>query len=77
METSAEYKVHHFDGENPTDKIIEALNQPNISSWLRWAISSAMKRDPVDAANEARFLSHLLDERLEQIREKGGMNCVA
>lgn len=45
------------------DGIAHTLNDPSASHWLRDALQSAMKRDPVDAANDAEVLARLLDER--------------
>jgi hypothetical protein len=65
METSAQYG-------NSTTKIIEAMNNPAASIWFISAMQEALKRDPVDAANEARLLSSLLDERLEIMKNEMG-----
>lgn len=37
------------------------LNAPETSAWLRRALTSAMKRDPIDAASDAAVLAKLLD----------------
>ena len=41
----------------------DVLNEPTASYWLKDAVRSALKRDIVDASNEAEFLSQLLRER--------------
>lgn len=42
----------------------ELLRSPGTSFWLRDAISSSMKRDPVDALSDAEVLLDLLKRRL-------------
>lgn len=42
---------------------------PASSFWLRDAIDSSLKRDPVDALNDAEILVQLLKARLEAIQE--------
>lgn len=44
-------------------EIARTLEDPAASDWLRYALQSAMARDPVDAANDAKVLARLLDER--------------
>jgi hypothetical protein len=39
------------------------LNDPAASDWLRRALASALDRDPVDAAADARLLFEVLEER--------------
>jgi len=36
------------------------------SSWLREAITSALERDPVDAAYDAKVLSGLMNVRMQE-----------
>lgn len=49
----------------PTDeKIQELLQDPSISYWLRESLLSALKRDPVDAANDAELLYLILNKRV-------------
>jgi hypothetical protein len=50
--------------------ICAALNDPSSSVWLHSALSSALERDPVDAANEAEALARLLRERAEEVVEE-------
>ena len=37
-----------------------ALNDPAASDWFKDALRSALKRDPVDAVNEAAYLLSIL-----------------
>ena len=45
----------------------EILEDPGISYWLKDAIKTAYKRDPVDALHDARRLLRMLGERYAQI----------
>lgn len=45
----------------------ELLCSPGTSFWLRDAISSSMKRDPVDALSDAEVLLDLLRRRLSVV----------
>ena len=48
----------------PTDEEIRRIcEDPAVSFWLRDALVSALRRDPVDAANDAGVLSLVLDKR--------------
>jgi hypothetical protein len=49
------------DGDLPT--IDEILADPAASFWLKAALRSALSRDPVDAANDADVLAHVLELR--------------
>ena len=42
----------------------EILDDPTASDWLKGALRSALKRDPVDALNDALLLAATLEERL-------------
>ena len=45
------------------DCSIEAMiNDPTASQWFRDALRTAMLRDPVDAANDAKVLAKVLNE---------------
>ena len=48
--------------------ILDVINDPSVSKWLLRAIRESMNRDPVDAANDAAFLSRFLDRRLHDIQ---------
>ncbi|MEX6666881.1 hypothetical protein [Pseudomonas sp. W2-17] len=47
------------------DEIQAALACPSSSLWLRNALTSALGRDSVDAANDAERLSELLSRRCD------------
>lgn len=44
----------------PSDYISWILTNPAASSWLKNALKAALKRGPVDAANDAEHLASLL-----------------
>jgi len=48
-------------------RIEEILADPAASFWLKTALRSALRRDPVDAANDSEILARLLEERCDQI----------
>jgi hypothetical protein len=43
------------------------LRDPSTSFWLRNALTSALLRDPVDAANDADILARVLEQRCRLI----------
>lgn len=49
--------------EHELPTIEEVLRDPSASFWLKAALRSALARDPVDAANDAKVLACLLDRR--------------
>ena len=49
------------------DEIRRIIQDPSVSHWLRNALSSALERDPVDAANDAGLLAVVLDKRASDI----------
>lgn len=52
----------------PTDaEIRDLLQDASLSYWLRDALTSALDRDPVDAAADAGLLSAILDRRADEI----------
>jgi len=52
----------------PSDEEIrQILNGPGVSKWMRLALSTALTRDPVDAANDAALLAMVLDKRAAEI----------
>lgn len=52
----------------PSDsEIRKILQQPGLSEWFKAALSSALERDPVEAANEAGLLAIVLDRRSQEI----------
>ncbi|MGE8063871.1 hypothetical protein [Pseudomonas sp. NPDC089569] len=64
------------------DEIQKVLSSPGTSYWLRQSLQQALDRDCVDAANDAEYLSELLDRRCQPIisqapgtNESSGKNC--
>ena len=54
-----------------SDKTIaRLLLDPSLSYWLKDALSSAAKRDPLDALNDAEALCQVLTERAQEILER-------
>lgn len=47
--------------------ISDVLADPATSAWLKAALLEALRRDPVDALNDALVLSVLLDARLREV----------
>jgi hypothetical protein len=45
------------------ERLNTILNDPCASYWLKDALRSALRRDIVDAANDAEFLAELLANR--------------
>jgi hypothetical protein len=52
-------------------EVEEVLADPAASFWLKEALSSALNRDSVDAANDAEVLAQLLDRRCQEILSRG------
>jgi hypothetical protein len=50
--------------------IAEVLGDPAASYWLKTALRSALRRDPVDAANDSEILARLLEARCDKILSK-------
>lgn len=53
------------DDDLPT--IEQIMADPAGSFWLKRALSAALARDPIDAANDAEVLAQLLDRRCREI----------
>lgn len=52
----------------PSDnEIREILQRQGLSEWFKSALSSALERDPVEAANDAGLLAIVLDRRSQEI----------
>ncbi len=52
----------------PSDEEIrQILNGPGVSKWMRVALSTALTRDPVDAANDAAMVALVLERRAQEI----------
>jgi|25BtaG_2_1085352.scaffolds.fasta_scaffold10159_3 hypothetical protein len=45
----------------------DIMEDPTASDWLIAALGSALRRDPVDAANDAEVLYRLLDRRCKEL----------
>ena len=45
----------------------EVLRNPSASRWLRVSIQTALDRDPIDVASDARLLSAMLEARADLI----------
>ena len=52
--------------------IEDVLRDPAASFWLKNALKTALERDPVDAANDAEILLHLLNARLRTLLHTAG-----
>jgi hypothetical protein len=59
-----------LEAELPSIEVI--LADMATSGWMKQALLGALPRDPVDAANDAELLYHLLDRRCRQIFESDG-----
>lgn len=53
------------------EKIEAVLRGSSYSWWLKTALETGLKRDPVDAANDAYFLANILKEHCRAILERG------
>ena len=51
--------------------IDEVLAGPAASIWLKMALRSALRRDPVDAAHDSEILAQLLRRRCDAILSAG------
>jgi hypothetical protein len=54
-------------GAGDLPSIDEVLADPAASYWLKTALRSALRLDPVDAANDSEILARLLKERCDKI----------
>lgn len=50
----------------PDPTAAEVLNDAAASKWLKAALREALKRDPVDALNDALVLAAVLEGRLRE-----------
>lgn len=56
-----------------TDLIPAICNDPSASCWLKDALNALLKRDPVDAVNDAEVLAEVMRSRLsETLCVRGG-----
>lgn len=53
--------------EKTDRKIVELLDNPCTSHWLRDALLAALQRDPVDSLLDSEHLKQLLKERNDEI----------
>jgi hypothetical protein len=49
------------------DTIDQLIASPATSNWLRDSLAAALKRDCVDAANDAELLNELLSKRCAEM----------
>ena len=54
---------------NPT--VGDVLSDPATRTWLKDALRAALRRDPVDAVNDARTLLRVLEVRCDAILREG------
>ena len=61
--------------EGPSAKELPTLDEiladPAASFWLKSAIRSALRRDPIDAANDAEMLTKLIDRWCREVLNEG------
>lgn len=55
----------------PSPTTDEILADPAVSDWLKSALQSAVKRDPVDALDDALVLAATLEDRLRSELDLG------
>jgi len=53
------------------EKIADLLNDPSTSQFSKDIIRAALKRDPVDIANELQVLANLFKDRADRLLEEG------
>ena len=52
----------------PSDEELKTMaTDPALSFWFKNALTEALKRDPVDAANDAGLLAIVLDKRAAEM----------
>jgi hypothetical protein len=52
------------------DDLRNIMSEPGISHWMKNALTTALERDPVDAANDAELLAIALRHRAEVIESE-------
>lgn len=61
----------------PSDADLKTmLNDPAHSHWFKNALTEALKRDPVDAANDAGLLALVLDKRAAEVLAAAGAQAI-
>ena len=58
-------------GAHDVPTVEEILNDESVSNWLKYALSTVLGRDPVDALNDAEMLVAVLNVRLRTILSRG------
>lgn len=51
-------------------RISEVINNPATSNWLSESLLTALRRDPVDAANDAEVLAEILANQVNELLPK-------
>ena len=60
-------------GDDPMNATIESfLTDPSVSNWFKDALVGALRREPVQAVNEAATLFSILNARCEAIMQQAG-----
>lgn len=54
------------------DELKSMASDPALSYWFKNALSEALKRDPVDAANDAGLLALVLEKRANELLVTAG-----
>ena len=66
------YSIFGFADAEPIASVVrEIVDDPATSEWLRLALTDAMGRDPIDAANDADTLASVLTMRAELLLRNG------
>ena len=52
--------------------VADLLDDPTASKWLKAALREAVRRDPVDALNDALVLAAVLDSHLRRVLDLDG-----
>ena len=61
----------------PSDDELKTMAaDPALSYWFKCALTEALKRDPVDAANDASLLALVLDKRAALLVSIAGAQAV-
>ena len=50
----------------------KVLEDPSVNFWVKATYRKCLERDPIDAFEDAKLLSVMLRERMEQVLAKGG-----
>ncbi len=54
-----------MDKVNYQDEVRSILQDPSVSFWLKGALESALRRDPLDAYYEAEALTRILKAKMD------------